>query len=85
MEIYEDDRCISYVQGVNTCWFADLTLNKTDKNYYLKAFFDLREWSDCKVLSDDTKDIQWYIRVQGASNTVVLIKDTQKEERERAI
>jgi hypothetical protein len=36
----------------------------------------MREWPDCKILSDDTKDIAWILRIQGATNTVVLIKDT---------
>ena len=57
MELYDDDRCISYVSGTNTCWLTDVTLIKTDRNYYLKAYFDLREWPDCKVNSEDTKDI----------------------------
>lgn len=85
MELYDDEKMIAYTYGLNTCWFTDMTLPKTNRNYYLKAFFDMREWPDCKVLNDDTKDIQWYIRVSGATNTVVLIKDTQKEEREKAI
>ena len=85
MELLDEDRVIMSVSGMNYCWISDIILPKTDRNYYLKAFFDLRDWPDCKIFSDDTKDIQWYIRTTGATNTIVLIKYTQKEEKEKAI
>ena len=76
MELLDEDRVILSVSGMNYCWISDVMLPKTDRNYYLKASFDLREWPDCKLVNDETKDIQWYLRTSGATNTIVLIKDT---------
>ena len=42
---------------MNYCWMSDVMLPKTDRNYYLKASFVLREWPDCKLNNDDTKYI----------------------------
>ena len=55
MELLDEDKVIMSVSGMNYCWISDIMLPKTDRNYYLKAFFDLRELPDCS--SDDTKDI----------------------------
>ena len=63
MELYEEDRLIVYVHGLNSCQFSDISLPKSENNYYLKAYFDMREWPDCKILSDETKDIAWILRI----------------------
>ena len=57
MELFDEDRLIMFAQGMNNCWFSDVMIPKTDRNYYLKANFDLREWPDCKLQTEDTKDI----------------------------
>jgi hypothetical protein len=57
MELFDEDRLICSVSGMNYCWISDVMLPKTDRNYYLKASFDLREWPECKILSEETKDI----------------------------
>ena len=85
MALYANDTLICQGSGLNGCFFPNVTLPKNESECFLKAFFDLREWPECQFVNEDTKDIAWYLRVQGATNTVVLVKDTQKEERERAI
>jgi hypothetical protein len=57
MELLEEEKVFMSVSGMNECWFSDVTLPKTDKNYYLRGSFDLREWSECKLQNEDTKDI----------------------------
>jgi len=52
-------------------------LPRTDRNYYMKAFFDLRDWPDCKINSDCSKDIKRNLRTSSATNTIVLIKDIE--------
>lgn len=76
MELYVNDTCISSVSGLNGGWFSNLTLPKGEHEFFLKAFFDLRDWPECQFVNEDTKDIAWYLRIQGATNTVVLVKDT---------
>jgi len=43
----------------------------------MKAFFDLRDWPDCKINSDCSKDIKRNLRTSSATNTIVLIKDIE--------
>ena len=62
---------------MNYCWISDTILPRTDRNYYMKAFFDLRDWPDCKINSDGSKDKKWYLRTSGTTNTIVLIKDIE--------
>ncbi len=85
MELHANDGLVCQVSGRNGCFFSNLTLPKGESEFFLKAFFDLREWPECQFAGEETQNIAWYLRVQAATNTVVLVKDTQKEERERAI
>jgi hypothetical protein len=57
LELLDEDRVIMSKQGMKFCWISDVILPKTDRNYYLKASFDLRDWPDCKLQTEDTKDI----------------------------
>jgi len=46
--------------------------------------FDLNEWPECKTANDESADISWKIKVY-SSETLALIKDTDKEDREKAL
>jgi hypothetical protein len=63
MELYDEENCIAFIEGKNTCWFSNLSLPKTDRNYYIKTYFNIRDWPECKFQSDETKDIFWYLKI----------------------
>ena len=52
--------------------------------YVMQATFDLHEWPDCKKENDGTADITWYMKVF-SSETLAIVKDTDKEDREKAL
>lgn len=52
--------------------------------YVLQATFDLNEWPDCKKENDSTADLSWYMKVF-SSETLAIVKDTDKEDREKAL
>lgn len=53
-------------------------------NYVIQAIFDLHEWPECKTQNDSSADISWKIKVY-SSETLALLKDTDKEDREKAL
>lgn len=53
-------------------------------NYVLQATFDLHQWPEAKSLCDETEGITWVLKFF-TSDTVALIKDTDKEDREKAL
>lgn len=50
----------------------------------LEATFDLRDWPDAKTLSAVTENLHWFLRVI-STETVAIVRDTDKEDREKAI
>lgn len=50
----------------------------------MQATFDLHEWPDCKKDNECTADITWYMKVF-SSETLAIVKDTDKEDREKAL
>ena len=46
--------------------------------------FDLHEWPECKTVNEQSQDISWCIKAY-SSETLCLIKDTDKEDREREL
>jgi hypothetical protein len=44
----------------------------------------LREWPEAGHPSDLTKNLHWFIKVT-STDTIAVIKDTQKEDKEKAI
>ncbi len=44
----------------------------------------MREWEGAKRHSDETNKICWFLKVL-ASDTIVVVRDTEKEDREKAI
>lgn len=53
-------------------------------NYVLQATFDLMEWPEAKTLNEQTENITWVMKFF-TSETIALIKDTDKEDREKAL
>lgn len=53
-------------------------------NYVLQALFDLHEWPEGKTANDESSDITWLVKIY-SSETLALIKDTDKEDREKAL
>jgi len=46
--------------------------------------FDLNEWPAGKTQNDESAEITWQIKLY-SSETLALIKDTDKEDREKAL
>ncbi|KRW99453.1 hypothetical protein PPERSA_07938 [Pseudocohnilembus persalinus] len=87
-ELYENDKLIQYTSGYNQAYLSFILLQANNqaegKNYYLQAKFDLREWDGCKTASPETEGIHWFLKVQ-SSDTIGIVKDTAKEDREKAV
>ena len=50
----------------------------------IQAVFDLHLWPECKTVNEQTEDITWCIKLFN-SDTLALSKDTDKEDREKAL
>lgn len=50
----------------------------------MQATFDLNEWPECKTENEGTQEVTWYMKVF-SSETLAIIKDTDKEDREKAL
>jgi hypothetical protein len=53
-------------------------------NYVLQATFDLHQWPEAKTQNEETENITWVLKFF-TSETIALIKDTDKEDREKAL
>ena len=53
-------------------------------NYVVQALFDLHEWPAGKAPNEESGDITWQVKLY-SSETLALIKDTDKEDREKAL
>lgn len=53
-------------------------------SYLLEATFDLRDWPDAKTLSALTEKLHWFLKII-STDTVVVVRDTDKEDKERGI
>jgi hypothetical protein len=53
-------------------------------NYVIQAIFDLSLWPECKTVNDETDGVGWCLKFY-TSETLALIKDTDKEDREKAL
>ena len=53
-------------------------------NYVLQALYRPWDWAEAVHESEETKDIKWTLRVF-STDTLALAKDTDKEDRERAL
>ena len=52
--------------------------------YVIQAVFDLHEWPDCKTENAMCADITWHLKIY-SSETLAIIKDTDKEDKEKAL
>ena len=57
---------------------------ETKHNYVIQAVFDLHLWPECKTVNDQTEGITWCIKLFN-SDTLALCKDTDKEDKEKAL
>ena len=53
-------------------------------NYVIQATFDLDLWPECRTINEQTQDVAWVMKWY-TSETIALIKDTDKEDREKAL
>lgn len=53
-------------------------------NYVIQAVFLLHLWPECKTANEQTENITWTIKMFN-SETLALVKDTDKEDREKAL
>ncbi|KAL4452822.1 hypothetical protein ABPG74_002387 [Tetrahymena malaccensis] len=87
LELFENGQSIIYNIGHNQTLFSNVILKSTkneEVQYLLEATFDLRDWPDAKTLNKLTENIHWLLKIV-STETIALIKDTDKEDREKAI
>lgn len=53
-------------------------------NYVIQATFALHLWPECKTVNEETENLTWCIKMFN-SETLALVKDTDKEDREKAL
>lgn len=53
-------------------------------NYVIQAVFELHLWPECKTANEETEGLTWCIKMFN-SETLALVKDTDKEDREKAL
>jgi hypothetical protein len=53
-------------------------------NYVIQAIFDLNMWPEARTVNSQTEGCAWLMKMF-TSETVALIKDTDKEDREKAL
>lgn len=63
---------------------ADNQEEETKHQYVIQALFDLYEWPECKTENSDSQDITWHLKIY-SSETLAIVKDTDKEDREKAL
>ena len=87
-ELFENETLLTSTSGLNFAILSNVNLksNKEDqnRNYYLQARFDLREFASCITSSEETKSIAWVLKVF-VNEPVAFVRDTQKEDFEKAI
>lgn len=92
MQILDNDKVIHEETGWNQINMSNFVFrmnqgleeNELKHNYVIQATFDLNMWPEVKTLNSETENITWLMKVY-TSETVALIKDTDKEDREKAL
>jgi len=89
LELFENESLLTSTSGLNFAVLSNVTLksNKDEslnRNYYLQARFDLREFPSCITHSEDTKNLSWVLKVH-SNESLAFVRDTQKEDLEKAI
>lgn len=84
-ELFEEDVLIYKSQGVNFVSISNALLKSSkEKQYFLQARLELREWPLCSVLNEETKGLYWVVK-SFSTDTIAFIRDTTKEDIEKAI
>jgi len=83
LELYEGDQLRLKTKGRNQAHFQHIRL-AVGVAYLLVCYYDLREWPEAAVTNPDNEGVNWAVRVF-ACDTVVLVRDTRKEDKEDAI
>lgn len=83
LELIKNEQVVLYNCGYNHAVLSYAPLSQ-DNSYILQATFDLRDWPEAKDLSPDTELIHWFLTVF-STETVAVVRDTTKEDREKAI
>jgi len=63
---------------------SDDPAKEVKHNYVVQATFVLHMWPECKTHNSETEGITWCLKMFN-SETLALVKDTDKEDRERAL
>jgi len=89
LELFREDELVAYAFGQNKVILTNVGLHSTNnkdepRNYYLQASFDLREWPEGKEENEHTANLHWILKVC-SSDTIVIFRDTQKEDNIKAI
>ena len=53
-------------------------------NYVMQAVFELHLWPECTTVNEQTEGLAWTVKMFN-SETLALVKDTDKEDREKAL
>ena len=84
LEIYDGEDLIAATKGYNQVIIPHLNLKTASKDLLMICKYDIDEWPECKFSSNETQDLNWVLRVI-SSDTIVIVKDTRKEDKEDAI
>ena len=71
-------------QGLTDTISDDEPDKELKHNYVIQAVFLLHLWPECKTANEQTENITWTIKMFN-SETLALVKDTDKEDREKAL
>jgi len=84
-ELFEENTLIIKSQGVNFVSISNAFLKSCkEKQYFLQARLDLREWPGCATSNEETKGLNWVIKSY-STDTLAFVRDTTKEDLEKAI
>ena len=84
LEIYDGEELIAATKGYNQAIIPHLNLKTASKELLMICKYDIDEWPECKAASPELHDVNWVLRVV-SSDTIALVKDTRKEDKEEAI
>lgn len=83
MELYEGDQLRLKTKGRNQAHFGHIRL-AANVQYLLVCYYDLRDWPEAATGNPENEGVNWAVRVF-ACDTVVLVRDTRKEDKEDSI
>jgi hypothetical protein len=84
LELYEGDSIIFSAEGYNQARITHINLKNSGKEFLLVCKYDLNEFPECIHKNEETEDLSWILKIT-SPDTVAVVKDTRKEDREEAI